>query len=77
MVEQQGGKCAVCLQPPGENVRAHWGGKLCIDHCHDTGKVRALLCNDCNLVIGYGKTEQVLLRAAQYLRDHSGPDSVD
>lgn len=68
---EQDGKCAICKQPPGKNVRAHWGGKLCVDHCHDTGKVRGLLCNDCNLAVGYGKTEQVLLSAAQYIRDNS------
>src|SRR3972149_3362790 len=28
----QGGRCAICGQPPGENIRAHWGGKLCVDH---------------------------------------------
>ena len=77
MLEKQGGKCAVCGELPGDNVRAHWGGKLCIDHCHDTGKVRGLLCNDCNLAVGYGKTSTILERAAAYLRLHSGPDSLD
>lgn len=66
----QDGKCAICGQPPGANVRAHWGGKLCVDHDHASGTIRGLLCNDCNLVVGYGKTPDVLLRAAQYLCDH-------
>lgn len=59
-----------CKQPPSrENTRAHWAGKLCVDHCHDSTKVRGLLCNDCNLAVGYGKTEAILRAAADYLRD--------
>lgn len=70
MAEAQGGVCAVCGRPPtAKNTRAHWSGKLCVDHCHDTNRVRGLLCNDCNLAVGYGKTERVLLAAAAYLRD--------
>ena len=38
--------CAVCKQQfPDE--------KLFVDHCHDTKKVRALLCTNCNLMIGH------------------------
>lgn len=70
MLSDQGGVCAVCKQPPSrENTRAHWAGKLCVDHCHDSTKVRGLLCNDCNLAVGYGKTEAILRAAADYLRD--------
>ncbi len=72
MLTEQGGVCAVCGQPPTKrNTRAHWDGKLCIDHDHDTGQVRGLLCNDCNLVVGYGRTEAVLLAAAAYLRNRA------
>ena len=75
MFAAQDGKCAVCGEVPGDNVRAHWGGKLCIDHCHETGKVRGLLCNDCNLAVGYAKTEKVAAAAAEYIRLHAGSDS--
>jgi Recombination endonuclease VII len=68
----QGGVCAICKQPPGDNVRAHWGAKLCIDHCHDTGTVRGLLCNDCNLAIGYAKTEATALAMVGYFRLYDG-----
>ena len=68
LLAEQGGACAVCKQPPSSaNTRAHWNGKLCVDHCHDGGHVRGLLCNDCNLAVGYGKTPEVLRSAAQYL----------
>src|ERR1700749_5001646 len=70
MVAEQGGLCAVCKQPPTRgNTRAHWDGKLCVDHCHDTRRIRGLLCNDCNLVVGYGRSEANLRAAADYLRD--------
>lgn len=72
MVEAQHGLCAVCGEPPnGENTRAHWGGKLCVDHDHDTEKIRGLLCNDCNLAVGYGKTPEKLRAAAEYLQRHA------
>ena len=74
MVAEQGGKCAICKQPPGKNVRAHWGGKLCVDHCHDTDGVRGLLCNDCNLAVGYAKTEETALAMVEYLRLHKRTD---
>ena len=78
MVEERGNRCDVCGHPPTEkNTRAHWNGKLCIDHCHDTGEVRGLLCNDCNLAVGYGKTPDVLERAAAYLRLHNRSNSSD
>lgn len=38
MLAEQDGKCALCLKPK----------KLHIDHCHDTGVVRGLLCLRCN-----------------------------
>lgn len=69
MVAARDNLCDVCGQLPSEkNTRAHWNGKLCIDHCHDTKRVRGLLCNDCNLAVGYGRTPDVLTRAAEYLR---------
>ena len=72
LIERQHGLCAICGQPPSdENTRAHWNGKLCVDHDHDTGKVRGLVCNDCNLAIGYGKSPDVLRAAADYLERHA------
>ena len=72
LIAEQGGKCAICGEPPSDaNTRAHWGGKLCVNHDHDTGKVRGLLCNDCNLAVGYGKTPEALRAAADYLEHHA------
>ena len=73
MYSSQGGCCAICRKPAEEgNSPAHWKNKLAVDHCHDTGKVRGLLCNDCNAGIGHLANESVALAAADYLRLHAG-----
>ena len=51
MVEDHGGKCAIC---GGEGFELVVGQrlKLVIDHCHTTGAVRGLLCHNCNRGLG-------------------------
>jgi hypothetical protein len=62
----QGGVCAIC----GE-LELSKTGRLHIDHNHDTGKVRGLLCGQCNKGIGLFKdTPDLLLSAAKYLKRH-------
>ena len=74
MFASQGGCCAICKQPPTEaNTRAGRPPKLYVDHCHGTERVRGLLCNHCNLAIGYAKSEHVLRAAAEYLHNSAGP----
>ena len=47
MLEAQGGRCACCgTDTPGGHGGFH------VDHCHDTGEVRGLLCHGCNTAIG-------------------------
>lgn len=67
MEAEQGGCCAVCrTDSPGG--RGGWH----VDHNHVTGKVRGLLCNRCNMGLGYFKDDPLLLeRAADYLRSKS------
>lgn len=48
MFQIQGGKCAICDQH-----QSSLASKLCIDHNHSTGKVRALLCVGCNTSLGH------------------------
>ena len=47
MYEEQNGVCAVC-EKSGDGK---WK-KLCVDHDHKTGKVRQLLCRNCNMILG-------------------------
>lgn len=69
MIETQNGLCAICNQLPtgkGHCARLH------VDHCHETGKIRAMLCSNCNKALGLMQDDPILLEAAaQYLRSHS------
>ena len=46
--EKQNGKCAICNKHQSELSRP-----LNVDHCHNTNKIRDLLCDRCNLTVGY------------------------
>jgi hypothetical protein len=64
MVAQQRGLCAICGNPP--NVK----GTLFVDHDHDSGVIRGLLCGHCNSGIGMlGDSLDRLRRALRYLRN--------
>ena len=54
---QQKGRCAIC----GIKSRRR---RLCVDHCHDTAKIRGLLCHNCNVGIGMFRHSKAILRAA-------------
>ena len=47
MEKKQGGVCASCGNP--ETKRK---GTLCVDHNHETGEIRGLLCTRCNIALG-------------------------
>jgi hypothetical protein len=68
LYEQQDGRCAICqetgLRPAITEKRTSHVGVLRIDHDHGTGNVRGLLCNGCNLALGYMKDNPERLRAA-------------
>ena len=62
MLEQQNGGCAIC---GGQNKD---GRRLFIDHCHQSEKVRGLLCSKCNLFLGAANDSvDILSRAITYL----------
>lgn len=66
MVAAQGGVCAICGGGPGRYPR------LCVDHDHETGVIRGLLCNDCNRGIGLlGDNPTTVAAAAAYLNPRS------
>ena len=45
--------------------------KACVDHNHTTGKIRQIVCNNCNAVLGYAREQVSVLQAAiEYLDKH-------
>ena len=75
----QGGCCAICRKPesakiPGRKNASYEDGRtrdLSVDHDHETGVVRQLLCNACNHMLGHSKENPAILRAAaDYIEFH-------
>ncbi|SRR6266513_3869538 len=62
LLESQDGKCAICGGGPvGRN-------RLSVDHDHKTGRVRGLLCQNCNMILGNSHDDtNKLQRAIEYL----------
>lgn len=68
MAAAQCGKCAIC----GIDESGVKHGRLHVDHCHETNKVRGLLCNNCNHGLGKFKDNPKLLsEAIKYLEEPS------
>lgn len=64
----QEGKCNICGQVCSKGYR------LAVDHCHDTKRLRGLLCSSCNMAIGaLGDTAEKLERAVEYLKTYRSP----
>lgn len=62
MLSSQLGKCAICEKPPRSRKL------LFVDHDHDTGVVRGLLCSQCNWALGgFGDSPEMVARALSYL----------
>lgn len=59
LYDKQKGQCAICR---------HKTERLEIDHCHTTGKIRGMLCHQCNSAIGHlGDSTHQIIRALFYL----------
>lgn len=70
----QGGVCAICSRPPAGQRKDGSLKRLHVDHDHRTGRVRGLLCFDCNTALGkFGDGVEMLKRAIAYLDE---PDWV-
>ena len=67
----QGGRCAICNSP--ERPEIGKAGKLYVDHCHETGEVRGMLCNNCNSGLGQFRDNiESLDEAIRYLEAFDG-----
>jgi Recombination endonuclease VII len=67
MLQAQEYKCG-CCRDPLPNITKH----VHIDHDHKTGRVRGVVCRDCNMALGYGRDDPTRLRmAAEYLERHT------
>lgn len=67
----QGGGCGIC----GETNTA--SRRLFVDHCHESRRVRGLLCTRCNFGVGYFRDQATLMeRAAEWVRREPTPDLV-
>lgn len=64
----QEGKCVICKVFKPTYITQ---GSLYVDHCHETGKIRGLLCNSCNVMLGLAKDNLLILEnAISYLKFH-------
>lgn len=64
MLQSQGGVCAIC----GGDEPGHGRRWFSVDHDHQTGRIRGLLCNPCNIGLArFQDNAGVLMRAAHYL----------
>jgi len=71
MWNDQEGLCAIC----GSDDNS--GKRFSVDHCHDTGKVRGLLCDPCNWMLGQAKDNtNTLAKAIKYLTVAESADAV-
>ena len=65
---KQNYKCLLC----GADEKDQHHGRLFVDHCHNTGKYRGLLCGVCNTGLGAFKDNvEVMQKAIEYLNETS------
>lgn len=66
MLDGQNGKCKICGIKPEK--------RLAVDHCHTTGKVRAMLCAHCNLAVGNVKEDPIIAaNLLEYIKQFKTP----
>ena len=66
MLKNQKGVCAICKRHRVASNKEY----MVIDHCHETGNVRGILCNWCNRGLGvFEDSEYFLKNAIKYLKE--------
>ncbi len=66
LLDRQGGSCAICKDKPRD--------RLVVDHDHESGAVRGLLCGRCNLALGLLRDDTTRIRAAATYLERSHAD---
>ena len=68
LLKNQNGVCKICKRHENKNLQ----GGLSVDHCHKTGKVRGLLCRECNAGLGKFKDDiEIMQTAIEYLKQNN------
>ncbi|HVM39239.1 MAG TPA: endonuclease VII domain-containing protein [Acidimicrobiia bacterium] len=70
MLADQGGGCAICGDPPPESVSLH------VDHDHESGAIRGLLCVRCNNALGLLREESGVLALVEHYLAEPGAVKV-
>lgn len=72
LLETQHGVCAICGLPEKRTGKGGRVKALAVDHNHDTGAIRGLLCHDCNVALGLLKEDRTRIASlVAYLDLHS------
>ena len=71
ILKSQDHSCAICGKHYTDNDVAGKVDHLSVDHCHDTGGIRGLLCHQCNRALGMFRDSQDLLyKAYKYIKEY-------
>ncbi len=62
MLDKQNNRCAICEKEESSISRFGTPKRLTVDHCHATGRIRGLLCDNCNRGLGFLRDSIHLLR---------------
>lgn len=69
MLASQDYQCKICSISDKQASK----GRLFVDHCHTTGKIRGLICHHCNTMLGLAKDNiSILEKSIQYLKENNG-----
>lgn len=78
LVDLQDNRCALCKEQFKADKTGDGRHRYNVDHCHDTGKIRGILCVRCNTALGkFNHDPKFLIRAIEYIADPSDSGMLD